>query len=281
VNRTQRVTAAIGVLGIVTVLGAAGARAQAPQKSAQPASAASKAVVPAPAIEPAAAAAVDRMGDYLKTLSAFAIHVETTTDEVLIAGPKVQYGGAIDATYRAPDRLRMRIARDEENDQQFFYDGATLSLWIEAKKEWAGVSMTGTVAEAIAAVESKYDVTFPLGDLLGRAARKELLTDVEAGIVIGTGRVAGVECDHLGFHQAGADWQLWIEKGDRPLPRKMVITTLGEPSQPQHSEILTWDVSPKIDAAMFTFTPPAGAQRIVIAERQAATKAVATKKEVK
>jgi hypothetical protein len=32
---------------------------------------------------------------------------------------------------------------------------------------------------------------------------------------------------------------------------------------------------------MFTFTPPEGAQRIVIAERQAAKKAAATKKEVK
>jgi hypothetical protein len=281
VNRTQRVTAAIGVLAIVTLLSAAGARAQEPKKSSPPAGAASKAVPTTPAIEPAAAAAVDRMGDYLKTLSAFAIHVETTTDEVLIAGPKVQYGGAIDVTYRAPDRLRLRIARDEADDQQFFYDGATLSLWVEAKKEWASVTMAGTVAEIIAGVESKYDVTFPLGDLLGRAARKDLLKGVEAGIVIGTGRVAGVECDHLGFHQAGADWQVWIEKGDRPLPRKMVITTLGEPSQPQHAEILTWDLSPKIDGVQFTFTPPAGAQRIVIAERQAAKSAAATKKEVK
>jgi hypothetical protein len=281
VNRTQRVAATIGVLGIVILLGVVGARAQAPKKSAQPAGAPSKAAPTAPAIEPAAAAAVDRMGDYLKTLSAFAIHAETTTDEVLITGPKVQYGGAIDATYRAPDRLWMRVARDEEDAQQFFYDGTTLSLWIEAKKTWASVTMPGTVAETIAGVESKYDVTFPLGDLLGRAARKELLTDVEVGVVIGTGRVAGVECDHLGFHQAGADWQLWIEKGDRPLPRKLVITTLGEPSQPQHVEILTWDLTPKIDGAMFTFTPPEGAQRIVIGHRQAAKAAAAAKKEVK
>jgi len=280
VNSIQGVSAAIGVFGIVTALGAMGVSAQAPKKIAPPADAQSKAALTAPAIEPAAAAAVNRMGTYIKSLSVFAIHAEIATDEVLIAGPKVQYGGTIDVTYRAPDRLWMRVAHDERDDQQFFYDGATLSLWIEAKKQWASVAMAGTVAETIMGVESKYDVTFPLGDLLARAARQDLLKDVEAGIVIGTGRVAGVECDHLGFHQAGADWQVWIEQGDRPLPRKMVITTLGEPSQPQHVEILTWDLSPKIDSAMFTFTPPEGAQRIVIAERKAA-KPATTKKKVK
>ena len=280
-KRTQRLAAAIGVFGIVTVFGAAATHAQEPKKTAPPAGARSDAVVTAPAIEPAAAAAVRRMGDYIKSLSGFAVHAETATDEVLIAGPKVQYGGTIDATYRAPDRLWMRVAHDERDDQQFFYDGATLSLWIEAKKQWASVAMAGTVAETITGVESKYDVTFPLGDLLARAARQDLLTDVEAGIVIGTGRVAGVECDHLGFHQAGADWQVWIEQGDRPLPRKMVITTLGEPSQPQHVETLTWDLSPKIDSATFTLTPPEGAQRIVIAERPTAKAAATTKKKDK
>ncbi len=91
---------------------------------------------------------------------------------------------------------------------------------------------------------------------------------VKAGVVIGTGRVAGVDCDHLGFHQDGVDWQIWIEKGERPLPRKMLVTTLTEVSQPQHSEVLTWDLSPKIDPAVFTFMPPEGATRIAIAEKR-------------
>jgi hypothetical protein len=271
VTRTRRMTAASAILGIATLFSAAGAGAQEPKKTAEP------------TIAPEAIAAVERMGDYLKTLPSFVVHADIATDEVLFAGPKVQYGGFIDATFQAPDRLWMRVGGDERDDQQFFYDGTTLSLWVEARQAWASVPMTGTVGAAIATVESKYDVTFPLGDLLARAVRKDLLKDVEAGVVIGTGRVAGVECDHVGFHQAGADWQLWIEKGSHPLPRKMVITTLGEPSQPQHVEVLTWDLSPKIDTVTFTFVPPAGAQRIVIAERraEAAAKPAVPKKEVK
>jgi hypothetical protein len=72
------------------------------------------------------------------------------------------------------------------------------------------------------------------------------------------------------------DWQIWIEKGERPLPRKMLVTSLSQVSQPQHSEVMTWDLSPKIDPAMFTFVPPEGANRIAIAEKKAVRQSKAT-----
>jgi hypothetical protein len=62
------------------------------------------------------------------------------------------------------------------------------------------------------------------------------------------------------------DFQLWIETGARPLPRKLVITTLSDPTQPQHSMLLTWTLNPKLEEAEFKFRPPPGAQRIVFEE---------------
>jgi hypothetical protein len=44
-----------------------------------------------------------------------------------------------------------------------------------------------------------------------------------------------VLCDHLAFRQLDTDWQLWVEKGSRPLPRKIVITTRYEVGDPQFS----------------------------------------------
>lgn len=240
------------VLASLLVLSAALASAQA-GKEAQ-------------AIEPEAVAAVNRMSDYLKTLTAYRVQAETTTDEVLVAGPKIQYGGTIDATVRMPDRLRLSAVREDREEQQFFYDGKSLTVWLKERTSWAQAPVPATVGEMIAQVRAKYGIALPLDDLIRDALRGELLKDVTAGIVIGSGRIAGVECEHLGFHEDAIDWQIWIEKGSRPLPRKLVITTLGEPSQPQHTEVLTWDLRPMTDDAQFTFTPPAGAQRIVIAE---------------
>jgi hypothetical protein len=206
------------------------------------------------------------MGEYLGTLRAFAVHAETTTDVVLAAGAKVQYDGWFDLTVRWPDRLRVSFQRDGKNAQEYFYDGKSLTVWIKDRNMWASIPAPGTIAELIDLVQAKYDVEIPLADFLLDAARKQILEKVTAGIVIGPSRVRGVETDHFGFHQADVDWQIWISRGDPPLPRKYLITTLGEPSQPQHSEFLTWDLSPKLDDGTFTFVPPAGAQRIVFAE---------------
>jgi hypothetical protein len=260
-----------GALGIALMLPAAPSIAQ-QAKTAMPVTSVAK---PAP-IDPAAVAAINRMGDYLRTLKTFSIHADTTTDEVLPSGPKLQFGGTIDLTYRDPDGVHVVSRRDDRDDSRFFYNGKLLSVWVEAKKVYAGIVAPATIGSTLELGKEKYDVSFPLGGVLLMAARGELLKDVKAGVIIGTGRVAGVDCDHLGFHQDGVDWQIWIEKGERPLPRKILITTLSKASQPQHSEILTWELSPKIDPAMFTFVPPEGANRMTMAEKKTVRQSKAT-----
>jgi hypothetical protein len=217
-------------------------------------------------IDPEAAALVGKMQAYIQTLKAYSIHAETTTDEVLLVGPKIQFGGTIEAILQIPNRLRLTVARDDKDTQEFFYNGSTLTVWIQDQKVWASAPAEPTISGMLKAVRTKYDLSFPLDDFLGASTRNELMNGVTAAVVVGTGMVGGVECDHLALHKEGIDGQIWIEKGDRPLPRKFVITTLDEPSQPQHSEILTWDVTPKIDEAMFQFEPPEGAYKIVFQE---------------
>ena len=274
-KKNRRHYAALLVLMLAAPL--AVARGQ-EQKSASKTKAA--ATASAPTIDPEALAAVEKMEAYVKTLTSYSIHADTTTDEVLLAGPKVQFGGSLDGTLRLPNRMRLTVARDDKDTQEFFYDGSTLAVWIKDRSVWASAPAASTIGEMLAQTRKKYDLSFPLDDLIRGATTGQLMNGVTAGMVVGTGMVAGVECDHLGFHKEGLDAQLWIEKGDRPLPRKIVITTLTEPSQPQHSEVLTWDITPTIDEAMFTFTPPAGAEKIVFAEPEHGAKAPkAAKKE--
>ena len=263
-TRNPKRLTTLGVLMLALPLAVASAQDKAAKTKALNAKAA--AAASAPAIDPEAVAAIEKMEAFVKTLTAYSLHADTTTDEVLLAGPKVQFGGTLEVTVRLPNRLRLTVAGDTKDTQQFFYDGSTLTVWIKDKNVWASAPAAPTVGEMVAQVRKKYALSFPLDDLLSGATRGELLNGVTAGMVVGDGMVAGVECDHLGFHKEGLDAQLWIEKGDRPLPRKIVITTLSEPSQPQHTEVLTWDLTPKTDDAMFTFTPPAGAERIVFAE---------------
>ena len=71
-------------------------------------------------------------------------------------------------------------------------------------------------------------------------------------------------CDHYAFRQAKADWQIWITTGDKPLPRKVVITNRTDEARPQSVSLIDWNLKPKFTDAVFKFTPPKGASKIEI-----------------
>ena len=56
--------------------------------------------------------------------------------------------------------------------------------------------------------------------------------DVMHGAHIGQGVVDGFECEHLAFRNDDTDWQLWVQIGDAPIPRKYVITSKTEAGAP-------------------------------------------------
>jgi hypothetical protein len=79
---------------------------------------------------------------------------------------------------------------------------------------------------------------------------------------VGTSTVKGVACEHYAFRHPDVDWEICIEPDGRPLPRKLIITTTTERTQPQHRMILTWDLNPRFNEQDFTFVPPPTAKQI-------------------
>ena len=207
---------------------------------------------------------VIRMGEYLKTLTAFTLSPEISYDEVLPSGPKIQHLGSAVMNVRRPDRLRADISNDD-GERSIFYDGKSLTVHGKTLNVYATVDAPPTLEEMFNKVLNEYNLGLPLVDILYQSVHGTLLDDVEAGIVVGRSRVGGVTCDHVAFHQDDVDWQLWVEASATPLPRRIVITTLGEPGQPQYTADLKWDLSPKIDDSMFTFVAPKDAARIKLA----------------
>ena len=68
------------------------------------------------------------MGAQLRALKAFALRSETTIDEVLDNGQKVQFGGTVDYRARRPNGLRMEVVSDRKQ-RQFFYNGKTFTQY--------------------------------------------------------------------------------------------------------------------------------------------------------
>ena len=226
---------------------------------------------PAPERDPKAMEALSAMGKYLRSLKAFTLRGDTAIDEVLDNGQKIQFGGTVDYRVQQPDRLRLDV-RNERRWRDFYYDGRNLTQYGPRAKYYAVVGAPATIAELVQAADQKYDIEIPLADLFLWGTDKSGLDDIKSASFIGPAQIGGKDCDHFAFRQEGVDWQIWIQQGKQPLPCKMVITTLSEPSQPQYSAVLSWNVAPKFDKSTFTFVPPKDAKQIPAAQVQPAAK---------
>src|SRR5262249_5197921 len=128
---------------------------------------------------------------------------------------------------------------------------------------WATAAAPGSIDDAIDAARTKLGVEAPGADLLYEDPYAVLTEDVTEGSYIGLEPIDNVNCHHLAFRGKDVDWQIWVQDGPQPLPRRYVITSKTEPTQPEFAvEYSHWQPNAKIADDEFMFTPPAGSKRI-------------------
>jgi hypothetical protein len=246
---------AIVALG-AAVGGASSANAQAFRATAPP---------PAAAIDSEAVNALEKMGAYLRTLNAFQVRAEMTTENVLPDGQKVQIDNTADLVAKRPNALRLEVTNNKQH-RRFLYDGKTFTLYAPRTNHYASVSAPPTIVELAERLETTYGIELPFVDLFRWGTSTSNVTDLKGAIEIGTSVIDGVTCTQYAFRQNGVDWQIWIQDGDYPLPRKLVITSLTDDARPQTVAVYTWNLAPSFDSTAFTFEPPKDAMKIKFAD---------------
>jgi hypothetical protein len=216
-------------------------------------------------IDPDAVAALDRMGTFLRSLRAFQVQAAISTEDVLVNGQKVQLDSVANLVAQRPDRLRLEQTSDRQQ-RYFFYDGKTLTMWAPRPSYYATVAAPPTIVELADVLEDKYAIELPLVDLFRWGGPRSDAATITAATDIGASDVGGTTCEQYAFRQRGLDWQIWIQNGDYPLPRKVVLTTTTDEARPQYSAVYTWNLAPSFEASTFTFVPPAQAHKIGIQE---------------
>jgi hypothetical protein len=148
-------------------------------------------------------------------------------------------------------------------DLDVTFDGRTLTVHGKNLNSYAQFEAPGTVDEIIGRLRDDHNVGAPGADFLLSSVYDELVEDVMEAKYIGRGVIDGIECEHLAFRNADTDWQIWIELGARPVPRKYVITSKAVTGAPQYTlrvKELVSDVA--ILADTFEFKPPQGAMKL-------------------
>jgi len=232
-----------------------------PQEVAEPASSASPAATTL-GIVPQADHILRSMSDYLQTAEEFSFRADIVYDSVSDAGHKLQYGGVAHISARRPDRLRV-VYDGDERPRQVTIAGETFTMLDRDANVYFQAAVPPELGAAVDRVFETYGYSVPIADLLYPDPYDTLTGGVEAGFLVGRHVVAGTPCHHLAFSQGAIDWQIWIEAGPAPLPRKLVITYKDEPGSPQYNATFSeWDLEPGLSKDDFEFQPPLGSGEI-------------------
>jgi hypothetical protein len=215
-----------------------------------------------PAVDPKADEILRKMGQFLADAKSISFESHALADELAADGQKVQYAKNQKVLLHRPDKLAADVTGDLD-DLHLRYDGKQVMLYNPRTNSWGETDAPATIGDTLDMLSEKFGMAIPLADLVFPDPYKDLIERVASGKYIGDGYVFDTKCHHLAFRQQSVDWQIWIEEGDKPLPRKLVITFKQQPGQPQYTAFLSnWNLAADAPDSTFAVTPPAGAKHV-------------------
>lgn len=218
-------------------------------------------------VDPDSVAALQRMSTFLTSLNSFRLTSTSSLDVVTNDDQRLQIDSVAKYQVKKPG-----IAIDFQNDlkpRQFYYDGKQFTIYSPKLGYYATVPAPPTNREFLKELHAKTGIVLPLEDLFRWAdGDDEDIRKLTSGFNVGTATIDGVPTDHWAFRQADFDWEVWIQQGPQPLPRKLVIIDRTDESKPGFTARLNWELNPTIPESAFTFTPDAKATRIEMTKPQ-------------
>jgi hypothetical protein len=202
------------------------------------------------------------MSEYLASQKNIAASFDSDIEVITPQVQKIQFASSGHFEMSRPDKIRVSRTGGYA-DVAIIFDGKTATVYGKQANGYVQADVPGSVDELVDRLRDKLGVALPGVDLLSSNVYDVLTSDVISAAHIGRGVIDGAECEHLAFRGKDTDWQIWIQVGDRPLPRKYVITSKAMAAAPQYTVVIRdWktDVQPSADA--FVFTPPPGVQQL-------------------
>jgi len=208
-----------------------------------------------------AKAILKSMSDYLAAQRTILVTFDSSLEAITPRLFKVQFNSTGTLLLKRPDELRATRVGGFAN-VEMFYNGKTLTVYGKNLDGYTQLDAPGFVDKLIDVLRSR-GWTLPGADLLTSNVFDTMSEGVIEAMDIGPGVISGIKCEHLAFRAQDVDWQLWVQSGDKPIPRKLVITSKAVGGAPQYTLVIRdWKTDVPAEASDFEFTPPPDAAKL-------------------
>jgi hypothetical protein len=240
------------------------AQTAAPASAASPASPQAPQAALPPNIDPRADQLLTRSCEDLGSSKAFTFHAEITFDKVLPSNVKLQFAAAADYAVQRPDQLAVEFHSDL-GGKEIWYNGTKVTILDPPHMFYATAKVPDSIDGMMERLEEVHNLSIPLADLAYSHPCEMFRKGVVYSAYIGVNDVAGEDCDHLAFTKNNVDWQVWLQRTGRHLPRKVVINYRSAPGSPEYVAVLSdWRFPASIPASVFQPDLPKDAKQINI-----------------
>ena len=202
------------------------------------------------------------MSDYVTSQKAISLSYDASIEVITPHLQKIQFNTSGKLLLDRPDKLWSRRTGGYA-DVEFVFDGKTFTVFDKADNTYAQSISSSSIDQLVAKLRTEYSVEAPGADLLVSNPYKQMMAGVLDAKHIGPAVIDGVECEHLAFRDHDTDWQIWIQTGSKPIPRKYVITSKTVAGAPQYTLVIRdWKTDVSVGADAFAFKPPSGAKKV-------------------
>ncbi len=218
----------------------------------------------AAADEDAARSILKTMTDFVSRQDNLSVKYDADVEVVTPAIQKIQFSASGEFVMSRPDKFRVSRTGGYA-DVELISDGARVTVHDRGGNRYAELAGARSFDEVVEKLRNEAGVEVPGADLLLSKPYDELMAGVLEAMHVGRGVIDGTECEHLAFRNLDTDWQIWIEAGDRPVPRKYVITSKAVGAAPQYTlRLKDWQTGAAPAADAFVFKPPPGSTGVEV-----------------
>ncbi|MEX2260988.1 MAG: DUF2092 domain-containing protein [Bryobacteraceae bacterium] len=215
-----------------------------------------------PKIDPLALAVLRKTTDTIRDAKNYSFTARVARERLGTNGQIITRFATHKVTVSRPDKVRIETHTGQNQDVQVLFNGGRTFLFSPGPNLYAATTAPATIDAALAGLEQK-GIIMPVRNLLESDPYKSLEADVKSAYVIGRTDAFGKTLHQLAFTEPGAEWQLWVEGGDRPVPVRIEIIDKSMPEHPRVTvDLSDWNFNPDVSQAVFSFTPPQGARQI-------------------
>jgi hypothetical protein len=214
-----------------------------------------------------ARAILERSAEFISAAERFEVEAEVSYDVNRAMGSLIESGSTRRITVVRPDRVRVEVARRDGSHLQLVSDGKEMTVHRSRDDVYAKQAIKGGLDSVVDTIIAQIGVRPPLMDLLYSNLWAVLRPRIVAGESHGKSIIGGVECTHLSFQDFDLDWEIWIENGERPLPRRIVVRYDNRPGDPTvRISLGSWNLSPKTPDSLFALKVPKTARKVKLSD---------------